>query len=298
MAYLSERELSTYRESGYVLMRQLVDSETLESARAFVTNLVNQRAQKLVEEGKIKSTYEEEPFKRRLARIHEESEIASGLWDLTQVFDDPKLYSIVRHPDVLDVIESLIGSEIGWTSSYVTRPKLRQKRLGDFPWHQDSQYYGASTRHLHIVSVWIPLVEVDERNGCLSMLPGSHNWGLLEGERDGDNIFRTFEDVEKRNIQPVSFPMTPGDALFFTNLTYHMSSLNHTDTVRWAVDLRYVSPPDSRELSEEEREGYERLDKHYRTLPALVRSRQPEKVASDKQLQQWLTRRNERSRKD
>jgi hypothetical protein len=28
------------------------------------------------------------------------------------------------------------------------------------------------------MSVWIPLQDADERNGCLWVVPGSHTWGL------------------------------------------------------------------------------------------------------------------------
>ena len=164
--------------------------------------------------------------------------------DLTQGFDSPELFNLVRHPVILDSVESVLGPEVAWTGSYVTRPKLPQYGSTAFPWHQDSQYYGVHTQHLHLVSVWIPLVDVDEYNGCLYIMPGSHTWGLLKGERGVDNLMITFEDVEKR-AEPVALPVSQGDILFFSNLTFHASKRNATDKVRWSVDLRYVVPPDA-----------------------------------------------------
>ena len=214
------------------------------------------------------------------------------LKDLTQAFNSPELFDLIRHPVILDSVESLLGPEVAWTGSYVTRPRLPQDKLVTFPWHQDSQYYGEPTKHIHIVSVWIPLVDADERNGCLYILPGSHKWGLLKGERAADKNIRTFEDVEKKG-EPIALPMRVGDILFFTNLTFHTSKLNSSDKVRWSVDLRYIVPPEAEALTEQEREGYDTLNDHYRMSTITVRSRQPEKVASIQQLKEYVTRRNE-----
>ncbi len=303
MGRLAQSEIDAYKDQGYLLLRQAIEPKEVAAARTLVTKLVDDRARKLKDEGKISSLFEEESFERRLARMSEEAEVMSGLWDLAQQFDDPELFRLLRYPGILDVLESLIGSEIGWTSSYVTRPKLNhdseprpegRSRLGEFPWHQDSQYYGGPTRHLHIVSIWIPLVDVDEQNGCLYVLPQSHNWGLLDGERGDDNVFRTYQDVQKRGTQPVALPMRPGDMLLFTNLTYHCSRFNTTNTVRWSVDMRFVAPPGARSLSSEEQAGYDTLDEHYRTPPVTVRSRQPENVAGVAQLRQFIERKNKR----
>ena len=93
-----------------------------------------------------------------------------------------------------------------------------------------------------MVSLSIPLVDVAEDNGCLYVIPGSHKWNLLKGQRGADNKVHTLEGVEQRG-QPVALPMVPGDILLFSNLTFHTSKLNSSNSVRWSVDLRYVAPP-------------------------------------------------------
>lgn len=227
MARLAQSEIDAYRDQGYLLLRQVIEPEEVAAARTLVTELVDDRARELKDEGKTSSLFEEESFERRLARIHEETDVKSGLWDLTRKLDDPELFRLVCYPVILDVLESLIGPEIGWTSSYVSRPKLMN------------------------------------------------------------------EDVEKRGA-PVMLPMKPGDMLLFTNLTYHKSGINATDAVRWSVDLRYVAPPDSRSLTEEERAGYDTLAERYATPPVTVRSRQPEEVANVSQMRHFIARRNDR----
>lgn len=290
MASLTRSEIAAYEDHGHLVLRQRIDSRELARARGFIAELVDARAREYYRDGKISSLHEEESFERRLAAINEEFEIDAGLFDLTRSVDDNELFNFVRYPAILDVLESLIGPEIAWTGSYVTRPKLPHHEQSAFPWHQDSQYYGEATQHLHVVSVWIPLVDVDEENGCLHVIPGSHKWGLLKSERDKIDHIRTLENVEERGTS-ISLPMKQGDVLFISNLLFHKSESNTTRSVRWSLDLRYVEPPDSKELAEGERQGYDTFDTHYRMRPMTVRSRQPDKVASVRQLRESVIER-------
>jgi phytanoyl-CoA hydroxylase len=292
MATLSQSEVDTYQDQGYLVLRQCIKPEDLSSARVLIDELVDRHARKLYEAGKISSLHDGESFERRLAVINEEVGLKTRIFDLTEAFDSPELFSLIRHPVILDSVESLLGPEIAWTGSYAARPNLPQYEATVFPWHQDSQYYGEPTKHLHIVSVWIPLVDVDESNGCLSLIPGSHTWSLLKGERDASNTIQIFEDVEKRG-KPLVLPMRKGDILFFTNLTFHTSKLNSTDKVRWSVDLRYIVPPESKTLTAQEREGYDTLYDHYKMSTITVRSREQDKIASTQQLKDYVTRRIE-----
>jgi ectoine hydroxylase-related dioxygenase (phytanoyl-CoA dioxygenase family) len=292
MATLSQSEVDTYQDQGYLVLRQCIKPEDLSSARVLIDELVDRHARKLYEAGKISSLHDGESFERRLAVINEEAGLKTRIFDLTEAFDSPELFSLIRHPVILDSVESLLGPEIAWTGSCAARPNLPQYEATVFPWHQDSQYYGEPTKHLHIVSVWIPLVDVDESNGCLSLIPGSHTWSLLKGERDASNTIQIFEDVEKRG-KPLVLPMRKGDILFFTNLTFHTSKLNSTDKVRWSVDLRYIVPPESKTLTAQEREGYDTLYDHYKMSTITVRSREQDKIASTQQLKDYVTRRIE-----
>lgn len=289
MPGLTQSDINSYRHQGYLVLREGLKPEDLLPLRALITTLIDEHAQKLHRAGKISSLYEAESFERRLAVINEEVKFRSRLEDLTQRFNSPELFNLIRHPAILDSVSSLLGSEVAWTGSFVTRPKLPQNASATFPWHQDSQYYGGPTQHLHVVSVWIPLVDVDEDNGCLYVLPGSHTWGLLKGKRGADNLMITSEDVEKR-AKPTALPMSQGDILFFSNLTFHSSKPNTTDKVRWSVDLRYVVPPLAATPTEQQQQGYDTLNTHYGVAPITVRSRRTENVASLAQLQEFASR--------
>ena len=289
MPHLKPSEVASYWDQGYLIQRQALKIPELASACTLIMVLVDRYASQLYQEGKISCLFEGEPFERRLVLINQQAELKASLWDLARAFDCPELFHLIRHPAILDRLESLLGPEISWTGSYVTRLKLPQNQGTVFPWHQDSQYYGQATQHLHVVSLWVPLVEVNEDNGCLYIIPGSHNWSLLKGQREEDNKVHTLEEVEQRGT-PVALPMKQGDILLFSNLTCHASKLNTSSNVRWSVDLRYVASPQFQRQTEQQRQGYDGLKNHYRVEPITVRSRQPEKVASLPQLQAFVRR--------
>jgi len=80
-------------------------------------------------------------------------------------------------------------------------------------------------------------VDVDEENGCMQFISGSHKWGLLPNKRQGDHLVPV-EDVEARG-RVETLAMRAGDAVAFRNLTFHRSLMNNSDGIRWSIDLRY-----------------------------------------------------------
>ena len=177
-------------------------------------------------------------------------------------------------------MEQLRGPAITCDGVYRMRPKLPGSRSTAFAWHQDSQCYGSPTRHLHMVTCWIPLVDTDEANGCLWVIPGSHRWELLEVERRDDGNLHQLEDVEKRG-KAVPLPMRRGDFVVFTNMTFHGSRLNETNRMRWSLDARFHATPGSAPMSDQETEGYKFLYNEIGDLwPLIVRDSDSQRETS------------------
>ena len=123
-----------------------------------------------------------------------------------------------------------------------------------FPLHSDSQYFGKPSHHAHVIKFWIPLVDVDEANGCLYVIPGSHYWEFIDSARDEDRNMHSFEDVEARGT-PVAVPMKRGDILCFGVRTFHGSKVNRSDGVRWNIELKYCRTRGTYTASSKEQEG-------------------------------------------
>jgi hypothetical protein len=136
----------------------------------------------------------------------------------------------------LPAVASLIGPNVScWFSQFVTKHPDGARGTSEFPWHQDNGY-GAVTPATNI-TVWTALDDVDEQNGCVWVVPGSHRQGLLPHRTPNADSWHMTLAVEGDGI-PVR--MKAGEAVAFSGLTLHRSTLNHTDRPRRAFFLEYA----------------------------------------------------------
>jgi hypothetical protein len=97
-----------------------------------------------------------------------------------------------------------------------------------------------------MLTVWIPITDATEENGCLCVVPRSHGTGLAthcttHGPFIPDSLLAG---------QPRALPMKRGSVLFMDHLTQHASLSNNSDGIRWSFDLRYhpVGEPTGRPM--------------------------------------------------
>ncbi len=242
----------SYQQNGYLHVPQAIPPTDLDPLRAYIHSQVGKYAADMFSDGKIKNPFDDLPFGQRLAALHRENEIRLRSWNQPAL--GPELHALIQHPGIVDALEPLLGPNISFNGDYHLRPKMPDSVLTAFPLHQDSQYYGKQSRHAHIITVWIPLIDVDEENGCLFVIPGSNAYGLIDSKRDKNMNMRSFEDPEERGT-PIPMPMKKGDILLFSNMTFHGSKVNHTDEVRWSIDIRYCRTPGTYDAPQEVLDG-------------------------------------------
>ena len=156
-------------------------------------------------------------------------------------FSGASMFGMLTHPPLLSCVESLIGPTIIGASAYRIRPKLPEWERGEVPWHQDSGYFlPHCDKHL-LVTCWIPLVDSNRKNGCLYVMPKVHQQGVFRHYTGGHGGYLEVPTDEFPDTGPIPMEMKAGDVLFMTNLTPHASFENHSEQVRWSVDLRYQS---------------------------------------------------------
>lgn len=109
----------------------------------------------------------------------------------------------------------------------------------EFPLHQDPTF--VDERQWTSVTFWIPLVDVDERNGCIHAVPGSH---LLSADPRLPYVAFPYADFAERLkacLRPV--PMRAGDLLVFHPGLIHASPPNITGRLRIAAAGQMVPEP-------------------------------------------------------
>jgi len=108
------------------------------------------------------------------------------------------------------------------------------------PWHQDFPYWPMS--EAGALSVWIPLDDVDEENGCMQFVPGSHNAGKLKSISlvDPEDLFEEVKGTQLEKSRPVKVPLKAGSCTFHNGLTFHYAHANHSDKPRRVLAIIFM----------------------------------------------------------
>ena len=208
---LADADVAAYRSDGYFLVRRPIfpraDFEAL-SAR----------------------------FEDLLARY--------GVDDLNQPHvRDPQLFEFLLADAVLDLVEPIIGPDIGlWSSHFISKAP----RVGHAtPWHEDSAYWeGRVSRMDQIVTVWLAIDETDVANGAMGVIPGSH----LSDNHQYETVTRV-GGVFDRQIEPASldlndaviFSLKPNECSLHDARIVHGADANKSSRRRAGYTMRYFA---------------------------------------------------------
>jgi phytanoyl-CoA hydroxylase len=230
---LNQRQIEAFKQEGFVVVEQLFSEADFWPLKEEFNAVVQQRARQLYEAGKISDPYESEPFERRLTKIAaERPEIAEALQ--TRAHKGEALFQFMKHPYILDRVEALLGGEILSHPSYNIHPRLPG---GQTTPHQDAGYYLPDGDATLIVACLIPMVDTSLENGCLWVAPRRHKEGVFHHNVGAKGLEIPSAEVTEKEKIPM--PMKAGDMVMFSSMLPHGSLINHTDTVRWSMDLRY-----------------------------------------------------------
>lgn len=234
--------IDRFNHDGYLLIKRVLTDADLQPVIDEYDAVVDRLANDLLAEGRIADPCAGEPFETRLASLCRQDEQtyrdADDLMDIASVLG-PATFDLLRNARLLDAIEPFVGAEIACSPIQHVRCKLPAD-IGDgassyvAPWHQDAQVHTEEADTVFILTVWIPLVDTDERNGCLKVIPGVH--------RESRVLWSEGFGVSEANLPaepPVALPMRKGDVLLLHKLTPHCSEPNRTGEIRWSLDLRY-----------------------------------------------------------
>jgi phytanoyl-CoA hydroxylase len=234
---LTESQISDFYENGYLRLENVLDADDLQPVIDEYSALIDRRAKTLHSEGKVSSLYADEPFTRRLLRLAEEaSEVATNL-DIMQARGE-STFNFLKNPKILDLAESLVGSEVLCNPIQHIRAVLPQQLSGRGPtrWHQDIGVCWPDVDPYFMLTLWVPIVDATMENGCLQVMPGSHKHGLLHHVMEGGT---SVPPEARPPIEPKPLPVPAGGAILFHNYTLHSALPNESDAIRWSFDLRY-----------------------------------------------------------
>ena len=206
---LTSEQTAQYEHDGYTLYKQPVFSEE--------------------KFARLRETFEE-----NLARYGEDN------LDIMHVRDG-RLLEFLLADEVLDLIEPLVGPNIGlWSSHFISKPPGVGKAT---PWHEDSSYWNGKISTMQgICTLWLALDKVDAQNGAMQVLPGTQHNGFSEYEAvDAKaNIFGSQIKPETIDAsRAVTFELEPNQCSLHEARLIHGAPPNTSNRRRAGYTMRY-----------------------------------------------------------
>ena len=260
---LTDAQVARFRDQGCLVVEGVLDEADLAPLRDEYTELLDRVARQLHARGEIDDPHAELPFEVRYPRIlgaypelYKFLNISLPLINDAAHADDltmhagAAVFQLLRHPRILDVVESIVGPEIYSNPVQHVRMKppaadvpddvAEYSNIGMTTWHQDYVSLLDEVADTNLLTVWVAITDATPENGCLVCIPGSHRGGLAQhraGITMASEPHIPPEHIDPARITPL--PVARGGVVLFEKLTWHASLPNRSDGLRWSFDLRY-----------------------------------------------------------
>lgn len=167
---LNDEQIRFYRENGYLMVENAVTPDQLARMRQLTLELI-EGSRTITESNDVYDLDEghsaEQPRLTRIKQPHKQ---------------DPFYWEVLRNSGITSVINTLLGPDTA-----VQNIKLNTKAPGGgaaVEWHQDWAFYPHTNDDM--LACGLMLEDVDEANGPLQVIPGSHRGPILaHTNRDG-----------------------------------------------------------------------------------------------------------------
>lgn len=251
-------DAAAFRSDGYTVVRGQLDQGRIAAVAAHVAQVVETLAEQTGSG----------PLPHRLIEVLNGRPLPPRHFDA--LLHSAPVCRLLQDRALTETLAALLGPEVTYQGNGHLRAHLPGP-LDPVPWHQDVQFYGAGTELMAdcMAQVWLPLVDAPVESGCLAVVPGSHNWGLLPNAVPGtenvapstaerqDMIYRANgERVASASAQVRELPMRLGDFVMFHPLLLHTGLPNRSNAVRWSMDVRFEATLGTRPLTEQQQRGY------------------------------------------
>lgn len=207
---LSDKEIELYNRDGFYLIKNGCSHDLIDVFNSHIHTI--RSADKMAEWAAVK---DEDRFKLRVFNPH---------------LHDGFALQMMKLPIIRGALAQLLGDEaVGVQSMYFYKEPGSKGQAA----HQD--YFYIRNHPNTMVAGYIAMEDIDEENGCLWVIPGSHKNGLLKHgkvKNVSEHEPETDETEGVNLMEEIPVRMKKGDILFFHNLLIHSSTRNRSEN-RW-----------------------------------------------------------------
>jgi non-heme Fe2+,alpha-ketoglutarate-dependent halogenase len=159
------------------------------------------------------------------------------------------LYEICMNAKIHDLVAGVLGPNFYcWASNFFVKEARSTSTVG---WHQDAYYWPMAPHHS--VTVWIAFDDVDEVNGGMKLIPGSHRGGIINHQRstETDSVLtlELADGTDFRADGAIQFKLKAGECSLHDDRAIHGSPANPSDRRRAGLTIRFSGTDVKNDLS-------------------------------------------------
>jgi len=232
---LSLSQVAFFRSNGFLNLPVLTTPEEVAMMRDAYDDIFTRKAGRDVGDQFDLAGTDEEGKEAALPQILGPEKYAPQLWDT------------LARANALAVVRQLLGPDAEPTGTHaIFKPA---KHGATTPWHQDEAYWGPDWEY-RSMSVWVPLQDVDEENGCMQFIPGTHKQDILPHQPIGNDPrvhgLEVAPEAEIDLSHAVICPLEAGGATFHPSRTLHFTAANASERPRRALIMMFGAPAKKR----------------------------------------------------
>ncbi len=232
MAPLTDVQRGAFEHDGFLVMRQLASAERLAAMRGIALEHAGTHIAPIEYEADV--AYPGAPASRS-------AEGGQTPRRLLQAYNrNPAFAEWAADARVTAIVAQLLDSAMVYLSRnhhncVMTKHPRYSTATG---WHKDLRYW--SFVQPTLVNAWLALGDETPANGCMRLLPGTHNQ-IFDGQRmDADQFLRQDLSENRALIDSArTAALAPGDVLFFHAGAFHAAGRNTTDELKLSVVTTY-----------------------------------------------------------
>lgn len=224
---LTQAQIDSFKANGYVNGGKVLSDAEVEVLRAELDRVI---------EEKDRADVSQPVSLRNLS-----GDDAAPVWQIVNIWQASQPFrDLLSHTQIVEGLAQLTDA----TALRIWHDQIQYKPAeigGINMWHQDAPLWPIIAPMTEM-SAWVALDDVDQSNGCMSMVPGSHLWG------DQIDFLCTLKNYEAmpnsfsgHEIKVIRCPVQRGEVHYHHALTWHGSHVNNSNRPRRAIAMHYMT---------------------------------------------------------
>ena len=218
---ISEQQIHEFQKNGHTLVKNILNAEEVAIYRDIIAHAAEQYN---TEKRKIE---ERDTYGKAFLQI-------MNLWQ-----SDEKVKQFVLAKRFAKIAADLLG--VDNVRIYHDQALFKEPGGGPTPWHQDQYYWPLDTHNT--ITMWMPLVDINEEMGMLTFASGSHKKGYVFDYEISDESQGEFDEyIKEQKFEVIrASAMKAGDATFHYGYTIHNAPGNQSQRMREVMTIIYIA---------------------------------------------------------